>query len=47
MAADNTIRVTDDTWQRLHDRKEPGDSFDDVISDVLDTVDAATEEAVA
>lgn len=25
------IRVSEDTWKRLNKRKEPGDTFDDVI----------------
>jgi predicted CopG family antitoxin len=37
---DITIRVSRENWQRLRDRKEePGTSFDDVISDLLDTVE--------
>jgi len=36
-----TVQVTDETWQRLNRRREPGDSMDDVISDALDTNDAA------
>jgi predicted CopG family antitoxin len=34
--ADNHIRVSDKTWKRLNSRKEPGDSFEDVISRLLD-----------
>lgn len=32
-----TVRVSDETWKRLNQRKEPGDSFDDVISRLLDS----------
>lgn len=41
--ADNVIRVTDETWQRLNTRKTPGDTFDDVIMDLLDEVEEGTE----
>jgi len=34
--ADKHIRVTDDTWKRLNRRKEPGDSFEDVIKRLLE-----------
>ena len=34
--ADKHIRVTEDTWKALNRRKEPGDSFDDVISRLLE-----------
>jgi len=29
--ADRHIRVTEETWKELNSRKEPGDSFEDVI----------------
>jgi len=34
--ADKHIRVTEDTWMALNRRKRPGDSFDDVISRLLE-----------
>ena len=34
--ADKHIRVTDETWKELNSRKEPGDSFDDVLSRLLE-----------
>ena len=34
-----TVAVKDRTWERLHLRKSRGDSFDDVISDLLDEVE--------
>lgn len=40
-----TIRISRDTWQRLHDRKEPGMSHDDVISTLLDEADQQPVEA--
>lgn len=44
--ADNQIKVSDDTWRRLNARKEPGDTFEDVIQRLLGTVgDAAAEAA--
>ncbi|QRY26389.1 antitoxin VapB family protein [Halobacterium sp. BOL4-2] len=35
--ATNHIRVTDDTWKQLNNRKEPGDSFNDVIQRLLNS----------
>jgi len=35
-----TIKVSDGTWSELNDRKERGESFDDVIQELL------SEEAV-
>lgn len=29
------IRVSDDTWQRLNRRRMPGDTFEDVVQDLL------------
>ncbi|WP_460918545.1 DUF7557 family protein [Salinarchaeum chitinilyticum] len=40
MADDKTnIEVRRETWKRLTMRKEPGDSFDDVIQDLLDELE--------
>jgi predicted CopG family antitoxin len=39
-----TVTVTDETWRRLMLRKGRGDSFDDVISELLDTVEEYEEE---
>lgn len=40
MADDRTsVEVHRDTWKRLMMRKEPGDTFNDVISDLLDEVE--------
>lgn len=37
MAEDSTsIQVERDTWKELMMRKEPGDTFDDVIRDLLE-----------
>lgn len=41
---DTTIRVKRDTWQELHRLKSPGDSMDDVLSDLIDET---WEEATA
>lgn len=41
--ADTHIRVTEETWKRLNARKGPGDSFDDVINDLLDLHEEAGE----
>jgi len=40
MGDDTTIRISECTWRRLHRRKEPGDSFDDVLDDLLEEVDS-------
>lgn len=39
-----TIQVSINTWQRLSFRKEPGDSFDDVITELLDKVEDLEEK---
>lgn len=39
MPDDTTVRISRDTWRRLNRRREPGDSFEDVIDRVLDTAD--------
>lgn len=33
------IRIKRDTWEQLHSEKGPGDSFDDVISRLLEERD--------
>jgi len=33
--ATNHIRVTAETWRQLNRRKQPGDSFEDVIQRLL------------
>jgi predicted CopG family antitoxin len=44
MSEDRTnVQVTTETWKRLHMRKEPGDSFDDVISELLDIAEEVEE----
>jgi len=39
MSDDTQIRVKDETWQELNARKQPGDSFDDVIQRLIDEHD--------
>ncbi len=34
--ATNHIRVTAETWRQLNRRKQPGDSFEDVIQRLLE-----------
>lgn len=42
---DTSIRIKVDTWQRLNARKDkPNQSFDDVINDLLDQVEAIEED---
>jgi predicted CopG family antitoxin len=36
MADTTTIEIKTGTWKQLNQRKEPGDSFDDVISRLLE-----------
>lgn len=44
MAKEKTnVEVSVETWRRLQFRKDPGDSFDDVISDLLDEVEMMDE----
>ena len=30
------IRVSEDTWQQLNSKKKPGDSFEDVVTRLLE-----------
>lgn len=39
--ADTHVRVTEETWSDLNQRKKPGDSFDDVIQRLLAAADSA------
>ena len=34
--ATETIRIRPETWRRLNNLKEPGDTFDDVVTKLLD-----------
>lgn len=43
MGGRTTVNVSEETWRRLMLRKNPGDSFDDVITDLLDKVDQIEE----
>jgi hypothetical protein len=47
MGSDTTIRVSRETWRRLHNRKEPGVSHDEVIQDLLDEADSREVEVPA
>lgn len=43
MSSDNTnIQVSDENWTRLNAKKRPGESFNDVITKLLD--DGGNEE---
>lgn len=35
MSETTTIQVTEDTWRELNGRKEPGETFDDVLQRLL------------
>lgn len=37
--ADKHIRVTEETWKELNRRKEPGDSFEDVLKRMIEDYD--------
>ena len=39
-----TIQVTEDTWRELNRRKGPGDTFDDVIQELLAEVRESQDE---
>jgi len=39
VAQTTPIRVSDENWKELNTMKEPGESFDDVISRLLDEND--------
>lgn len=43
MADATTVTVREETWERLAALKSRGDSFDDVISGLLDETEAADE----
>ena len=36
---DTHIRVSEENWSRLNRRKSPGDSFNDVIGELLDAAE--------
>ena len=36
MAQKSTMKVSDETLDRLHDRKRRGESYDDVVNRLLD-----------
>lgn len=41
---DTNIRIKKGTWRHLHEMKDPGESFDDVIQELLDEHDEKAEE---
>lgn len=43
--ASETIRVTPENWQRLNGLKEPGESFDDVITRLLEEDQNSDDES--
>lgn len=38
-----TVDLSESTWKRLTQRKEPGDSFDDVVTGLLNDVEQTHE----
>jgi predicted CopG family antitoxin len=34
MSADKHIHVTEETWEELHELKEPGETYDDLLRDL-------------
>ena len=43
MSSDQRIPVSDDMWRRLNRRKEPGDTFDDVLDREIERKDELEE----
>lgn len=41
---DVNIRIKRNTWQELHNRKGPGDSFDDVIQRLLEKAEGVEQD---
>lgn len=41
---DVNIRIKRDTWKRLHNRKEPGDSFNDVLQRLIEESEESGEK---
>lgn len=39
-----TVTIYGDTWERLNQRKERGDSMDDVINELLDIAEEQEED---
>lgn len=35
------VKVSEETWRKLNSRKEPGDTFDDVVQRLLEESDGA------
>ena len=44
MPVSTTVMVSDETWRRLDEMKDRGDSFDDVIQDLLSGHETAETE---
>lgn len=44
---DTNIRIKGDTWHALNSMKGPGESFDDVIQDLLEEHDQSGDTAEA
>lgn len=38
------VKISEDTWRRLNAQKAPGDTFDDVVQDLLDRHQDGVEE---
>lgn len=43
MGSDTSIPVSDETWRQLNDRKDRGETYDDVIQGLLETQEVANE----
>lgn len=46
MTKTTTIRVGTTTWERLNSRRSVGQSFDDVLNIILDTVEETDKGAI-
>ena len=44
MVADKRIPVTDERWQQLHNMKKAGQTYDDLIGELIEESETKTEE---
>lgn len=44
MGDDTTVRISNETWHRLNDRKGPGVSFDEIINQLLDEAESDEDD---
>ena len=44
MVADKRIPVTDETWQQLHDMKKAGQTYDELIGELIEEYDKEPDQ---